>query len=88
MSDAINFKLNFVFLSPKCDAGLLSSVSSFMGAIFYAEHNWTNKLNNYVWPALLKAETVRQALLTKAWIKSGLFEMNPPPIVRQKHGDK
>ena len=35
----------------------------------------------------LKAETVTQALLTKAWIHSGLFEMLPPKEVRRKHGD-
>ncbi len=35
----------------------------------------------------LKAEMVTQALLTKTWIQSGLFEMNPPREKRRKHGD-
>jgi hypothetical protein len=35
----------------------------------------------------LKAPTIQQALLTKAWIRSGLFEMNPPVEKRRKHGD-
>ena len=35
----------------------------------------------------LNAETVTQALLTKTWIRSGLFEMNLPVEKHRKHGD-
>ena len=35
----------------------------------------------------LKAKTVREALLTKTWIRAGLFKMNPPVQKRCKHGD-
>ena len=35
----------------------------------------------------LKEKTITMALLTKVWIRSGLFEMMPPKIQRRKHGD-
>ena len=35
----------------------------------------------------LKENTIKMALLTKAWIRSGLFEMIPPKVPRRKHGD-
>ena len=35
----------------------------------------------------LKARTVREALLTKTWIRAGLFKMNPPVLKHRKHGD-
>ncbi|KIL56142.1 hypothetical protein M378DRAFT_89778 [Amanita muscaria Koide BX008] len=35
----------------------------------------------------LKETTITMALLTKVWIRSGLFEMMPPKILRRKHGD-
>ena len=34
----------------------------------------------------LKAETITQALLSKVWIKSGLFDVNAPVIPRKPHG--
>jgi hypothetical protein len=34
----------------------------------------------------LKAETISEALLSKVWIKSGLLDVHPPPLVRRKHG--
>ena len=37
--------------------------------------------------SLLKENTITMALLTKAWICSGLFEMMPLKVLRQKHGD-
>jgi hypothetical protein len=35
----------------------------------------------------LKERTVTMALLTKVWIRSGLFEMMPPKILQRKHGN-
>jgi hypothetical protein len=35
----------------------------------------------------LKEKTITMALLTKVWIRSGLFEMMPPKVLRRKHGD-
>ena len=35
----------------------------------------------------LKEKTITMALLTKVWIRSGLFEMIPPKVLRRKHGD-
>lgn len=35
----------------------------------------------------LKEESIRMALLTKAWIQSGLFEMMPKKALRRKHGE-
>jgi len=35
----------------------------------------------------LKESTIKMALLTKVWIRSGLFEMMPRKILRRKHGD-
>ncbi|KAF4612503.1 hypothetical protein D9613_012755 [Agrocybe pediades] len=35
----------------------------------------------------LKAETAREALLSKTWIGSGLLEMNPPVVRKRKHGE-
>ena len=35
----------------------------------------------------LKEKTITMALLTKVWIRSGLFEMMPPKVVGRKHGD-
>ncbi|EEB97734.1 hypothetical protein MPER_02884, partial [Moniliophthora perniciosa FA553] len=40
-----------------------------------------------LWSAL-KAETVSEAMLSKAWIKSGLLEVTPPPRIRITHGSK
>jgi len=34
----------------------------------------------------LKAETISEALLTKVWIRSGLFDVNEPIVRRKKHG--
>ncbi|ESK95207.1 hypothetical protein Moror_1025 [Moniliophthora roreri MCA 2997] len=36
----------------------------------------------------LKAETLCEALLSKAWVKSGLLDISPPPRIRLKHGSK
>ncbi|KIL55311.1 hypothetical protein M378DRAFT_91070, partial [Amanita muscaria Koide BX008] len=35
----------------------------------------------------LKENTIRMALLTKVWIRGGLFEMMPPTVRRRKHGE-
>lgn len=35
----------------------------------------------------LKVRTVREALLTKTWIRAGLFKMNLPVLKHHKHGD-
>ena len=35
----------------------------------------------------LKEKTIMMALLTKVWIRSGLFEMTAPTELRWKHGD-
>lgn len=35
----------------------------------------------------LKEDTIKMALLTKEWIRSGLFEMMPKKVIRRKHGD-
>lgn len=35
----------------------------------------------------LKEKTITMALLTKVWIRNGLFEMMPLKILRRKHGD-
>ncbi len=35
----------------------------------------------------LKEETIKMALLTKVWIRDGLFEMMPKNELRRKHGD-
>jgi hAT family C-terminal dimerisation region len=35
----------------------------------------------------LKENTIRMALLTKSWIRSGLFDMVPKKELRRKHGD-
>jgi hypothetical protein len=34
----------------------------------------------------LKEETITKALMTKVWIRDGLFKMVPPPEPRKKHG--
>jgi hypothetical protein len=34
----------------------------------------------------LKAQTITEALLSKVWIRSGLFEVNPPIVKKKKHG--
>jgi hAT family C-terminal dimerisation region len=34
----------------------------------------------------LKAQTITEALLSKVWIRSGLFEVNPPIVKKRKHG--
>lgn len=34
----------------------------------------------------LRAETVREALLTKVWIRNGLLDVVKQPTKRQKHG--
>jgi hypothetical protein len=34
----------------------------------------------------LKAQTITEALLSKVWIRSGLFEVNPPIVKMKKHG--
>jgi hypothetical protein len=34
----------------------------------------------------LKAETISEALLTKVWIRCGLFDVTEPPAKRRKHG--
>jgi hypothetical protein len=33
----------------------------------------------------LKAETISEALLSKVWIREGLFDVNEPIPVRRKH---
>jgi hypothetical protein len=35
----------------------------------------------------LKEDTIKMALLTKVWIRDGLFEMMPKKELRRKHGD-
>lgn len=35
----------------------------------------------------LKAETVSKALLSKVWIRSGLFDVNEPLKRKRKHGE-
>jgi hypothetical protein len=35
----------------------------------------------------LKEDTIKMALLTKTWIRDGLFEMMPKKELRRKHGD-
>jgi hypothetical protein len=35
----------------------------------------------------LKAETVTEALLSKIWIRSGLFDVNEPVRRKRKHGE-
>ena len=35
----------------------------------------------------LKERTITMALLTKTWIRSGLFDMEPPKELRWKHGE-
>lgn len=37
--------------------------------------------------ASLKAETVTEALLSKVWIRSGLFDPEEPLKRKRKHGD-
>ena len=34
----------------------------------------------------LKAQTITEALPSKVWIRSGLFEVNPPIVKKKKHG--
>jgi len=36
----------------------------------------------------LKAETIAQALLSKVWIHTRLFDVNKPLKRKQKHGEK
>jgi hypothetical protein len=35
----------------------------------------------------LLAETIQEALLTKVWIRTGLFKLVPPPKRAVEHGD-
>ncbi|THU96807.1 hypothetical protein K435DRAFT_663756, partial [Dendrothele bispora CBS 962.96] len=36
----------------------------------------------------LKAETIWEVLLSKVWTRSGLLDVNPPPLIQKKHGSK